>query len=82
MNRGDPLAAVEAVLDGRARRHAPLAGFSSYKVGGPADLLVDQQPADGERVVTDHFGGQPKTRLAGVEPILRIAFPERRGLER
>jgi UDP-N-acetylmuramate dehydrogenase len=43
MNRGDPVAAVEAVLDGRARRGAPLAPFSSFKVGGPADLLVEPE---------------------------------------
>lgn len=44
---------VSALGTDRVRRHAPLAALTTFKVGGPADWLVDiQHGADLEKVIT------------------------------
>ncbi|MFP5375534.1 MAG: FAD-binding protein, partial [Acidimicrobiia bacterium] len=40
-SRHEPLRAASAVLGERARRHAPLGPLTTYRVGGPAALLLE-----------------------------------------
>jgi len=42
----DAIAVVAARLGARARRAVPLAGYTTYRVGGPAALLVDLDDED------------------------------------
>lgn len=65
----------------RVRRNAPLAPFTTFKVGGPADLLVETQSADEivQAVKLAHAAGVPVTMLGGGSNVL-IADAGIRGL--
>jgi len=43
----------EAFGDGRVRRDAPLGPLTTFKVGGPADWLVDLRGSDELRLAVD-----------------------------
>ncbi len=69
----DTLAAqIEAGRGGRLERNAPLASRTSFRVGGPADLLFEPFSADtlAEALAAAHRLGLPVTVLGGGTNIL------------
>jgi UDP-N-acetylmuramate dehydrogenase len=56
----------------RVRRHAPLAAFTTFKVGGPADILIETQNADEIilAVKSAHAAGVSVTMLGGGSNVL------------
>ena len=56
----------------RVRVQAPLAPFTTFKVGGPADVLIETQTADEllDAVRIAHAGGAPVTVLGGGSNVL------------
>ena len=43
-----------------------------YGLTRRAAELLDQQAANGQRLVADHLGGEPEARPAGEQPVLRV----------
>ncbi len=65
----------------RVKRHAPLAAFTTFKVGGPADLLIETRTGDEiiQAVKAAHAAGVTVTMLGGGSNVL-IADRGIRGL--
>ncbi len=59
MNPEALVARLQGRLDGSVAAHAPLAPYTTFRVGGPADVLVEADSENDLRVIAEEAGDMP-----------------------